>query len=203
MTPVNFKRKWIKLWIDECLTGTIREDVTPEERSVWYDFLLVAGRNRPPGCISANENTPLSPKRLASILNIPVGLLTRATDKFRESGRIYIDQEGVIHIQNWDKYQFTDYDRQKPYRQKPDYTLEMFGQDYDALDNHLKTGGLGDNQATTQYFGDKYGQSKGDTKGPRFCRLFMEAFNAIEANDESDPKNPSDEDVVKAILGES
>lgn len=126
MPPSNFKRKWIKLWIDECLTGTIREEVTPQERSVWYDFLLLAGRNRPPGCISANETTALPPKRLASILNIPISLLASSTKKFEDSGRIMIDEPGVIHITNWEKYQYTDYDRQKPYRQakKPENIKE-------------------------------------------------------------------------------
>ena len=117
MPPSNFKRKWIKLFIDECLTGTIREDLSPEERSVWYDFLLFAGRNRPPGCISANENTAISPKRLAALLNIPVNLLARSMKKFEDSGRIEIDLQGIIHIVNWDKYQYTDYDRQKLYRE--------------------------------------------------------------------------------------
>ena len=116
MPPGNFKRKWIKLWIDECLTGTIREDLTVEERSVWYDFLLVAGRNRPPGSISANEDTPMSLKRLAAILNISTKLLAQAIDRFMDSGRITKSTNDIIHISNWAKYQFTDYDRQKPYR---------------------------------------------------------------------------------------
>ena len=118
MPPSNFKRKWIKLYIDECLTGTIREDLLPEERGVWYDFLLLAGRNRPPGAISANETTAISPRRLASLLNISIQLIARAAKKFEESGRLEIDEAGIMHIANWDKYQFTDYDRQKPYRQK-------------------------------------------------------------------------------------
>jgi len=117
MPPNKFKRKWIKLWIDECLTGTIREELSPEERSVWYDSLLLAGRNRPPGRISANENTSITPKRLASIMNIPTTLLERSMKKFQKTGRVKIDRNGVIHIINWEQYQFTDYDRQKPYRE--------------------------------------------------------------------------------------
>lgn len=127
MPPSTYKRKWIKLWIDECLTGTIREDIEADERSVWYDFLLLAGRNRPPGCISANEDTQISTKRLASILNISAGLLARALRKFEESGRIEIDPEGIIHIVNWDKYQYTDYDRQKPYREAKKKTMPADG----------------------------------------------------------------------------
>jgi hypothetical protein len=119
MPPGNFKRRWIKLFIDECLTGTIREDLTPEERSVWYDFLLLAGRNRPPGCISANENTPISSKRIAAILNITETLVRKCILNFEKSGRIRVRPNRVIYIVNWDHYQFTDYDRQKPFRQKP------------------------------------------------------------------------------------
>lgn len=117
MPPANFKRRWIKLFIDECLTGTIREDLTPTQRSLWYDFLLLAGRNRPPGCISANEKTKLSPGRIAAVLNVPTKMVERAISKFIESERITVDRRGIIHIANWDKYQYTDYDRQKPYRQ--------------------------------------------------------------------------------------
>ncbi len=118
MPPGNFKRKWIKLWIDECLTGTIREDLTLEQRSVWYDFLLYAGRNRPPGSISANENTPITHKRLASILNVPESLIDESIEKFKASGRIKVSRKGTIEIVNWPKYQFTDYDRQKTWRQQ-------------------------------------------------------------------------------------
>jgi len=118
MPPSNFKRKWIKLFIDECLTGTIREDLSSEERGVWYDFLLLAGRNRPPGAISANETTAISPTRLAALLNIKVTLLARAIDKFESSGRVTIEDNGILHIVNWDKYQYTDYDRQKPIRKR-------------------------------------------------------------------------------------
>ena len=136
MPPSNFRRKWIKLFIDECLTGTIREDLLPEERGVWYDFLLFAGRNRPPGAISANETTAISSKRLAALLNIPIQLLTRATKKFKASGRITVNSRGIIHIVNWDKYQFTDYDRQKPYREaKREKLLASDGAPFGAVTN--------------------------------------------------------------------
>jgi len=147
MPPNTWKRKWIKLFIDECLTGTIREDLTPDERSVWYDFLLLAGRNRPPGNISANENTPMSPQRLAAILNISGSLLTRAKKKFKESGRITVEPNGTISITNWAKYQFSDYDRQKPYReagriklqqalQNPEF-MSAFNRELDTLEETL------------------------------------------------------------------
>ena len=67
------------------------------------------------------------------------------------------------------------------------YTYEMFCQDYDALHDQApnqKTGGLGDDLATSRYFWDKYGWSKKNMKGTKVCRLFMSAFNAIKGKDE-------------------
>ena len=111
-------RDWIKLWVKEALLGTIREDLAPEERGTWYDFLLLAGNSRLPGVICANEDTPIPVKRIAGILNISDGLVKRCLEKFKASGRIEVDSKGLIRIVNWGKYQYTDYDRQKPWRQK-------------------------------------------------------------------------------------
>lgn len=139
-------RDWIKLWIKESLLGTIREDLTPEERGTWYDFLLLAGHSRIPGTICANENTALPVKRIAGILNTPDVLIRKCIKKFKDSGRIEIDRTGVIRILNWERYQYTDYDRQKPYRAQkklkedeihgyvlePGYTMEeVYGENWE------------------------------------------------------------------------
>ncbi len=111
-------RDWIKLWVKESLLGTIREDLTSEERGMWYDFLLLAGNSRIPGIICANENTPLPIKRIAGILNVTEELVERSIQKFIQSERITRDNQGVIHIVNWSRYQYSDYDRQKPFREQ-------------------------------------------------------------------------------------
>lgn len=155
-------RDWIKLWIKESLLGTIREDLAPEERSTWYDFLLLAGNCRIPGTISANENTPIPPRRIAAILNVEEPLVKRCIVKFEKSGRITIDKTGVIRIVNWDKYQYTDYDRQKPYRQQAKHNarweampkeqkaiaIEAFGpvESWDEMNWIAATGKLSDEQ---------------------------------------------------------
>ena len=115
--PEAYQRRWIKLWVKECLIGTIREELTPEERGVWYDFLLLAGNSRIPGVICANVTTPLSTTRIGQILNTPEELINHCIQKFIASERITMIN-GLIHIANWEQYQFSDYDRQKPYRQK-------------------------------------------------------------------------------------
>jgi len=116
--PIDtYQRRWIKLWVKECLLGTIREDLIPEERGVWYDFLLLAGNSRIPGVICANATTPLSITRIGQILNTPEKLIERCIQKFTASERIAV-KDGMISIANWEQYQFSDYDRQKPYRQR-------------------------------------------------------------------------------------
>ncbi len=116
MPPRKGKRSWWKMWWEEWLTGTIREDLTSEQRGIWVDFLALATRNRIPGCISANEDTALSVRRLAQLLNVPPNVVSRAMGKFVEQNRISVDDRGIIHITNWDAYQYSDYDRQKPWR---------------------------------------------------------------------------------------
>lgn len=110
------RRQWIKLYIKECLLGTIREELNPAQRGVWYDFLILAGNSRVPGIICANEETGLSVKRIAQILNTPEELINECIGLFCKSSRISVDGSGKIVIVNWQKYQHTDYDRQKHFR---------------------------------------------------------------------------------------
>lgn len=108
-------RRWIKMWTRECLSGTIRFDFTPAERSVWYDLIILAGDCRQEGIIAAGSGTPYPRGWIAGTLNIDVGLLEKVLDKCEKTGRITEDGQG-IHIINWTRYQ-SEYDRQKPYRQ--------------------------------------------------------------------------------------
>jgi translation initiation factor IF-3 len=57
-------------------------------------------------------------KRIAGILNVSEQLVSQSIAKFLQSGRIKISEQGIISIINWSKYQYSDYDRQKEWRQK-------------------------------------------------------------------------------------
>ena len=107
-------RRWIKLWCKECLTGSIRFDFTPAERSVWYDLLALAGESRKDGTIAANNEVPYPHEWIAGTLNIPIKLLESVLIKCKQTDRILEDNHG-IHLNNWAKYQ-SEYDRQRPYR---------------------------------------------------------------------------------------
>jgi len=131
------KRWWIKLWTKEWLDGTIRFDLTPEERSIWVDLLALAGDSRVPGIIQSGKNSPFPHSYLASRLQISVDLFETTIAKLISQQRISENNEG-IHILNWDKYQAkyaesegTETKRYKKQKQAPDISpreyLEKYG----------------------------------------------------------------------------
>ena len=110
------RRTWVKMWVNECLEGSIRFDFSPAERSIWYDLILMAGRCRVPGIISANSNTPYPHSYIAGLLNVPIDLFENTLKKCEASGRVKETKAGIELI-NWEHYQ-SEYQRQKPYREK-------------------------------------------------------------------------------------
>lgn len=97
-------RSWIRLWIKESLRGSIRIDLTPAERSVWYELLLMAGDSRRPGIIEAGNKQPLPLEMIATWLVVPRELVESTIKKCVAEGRIEL-KEGFIKIVNWKKYQ--------------------------------------------------------------------------------------------------
>lgn len=116
MARARWRRTWVKMWVNECLEGSIRFDFSPAERSIWYDLILMAGRCRVPGIISANSNTPYPHSYIAGLLNVPIDLFESTLKKCEASGRVKETKAGIELI-NWEHYQ-SEYQRQKPYREK-------------------------------------------------------------------------------------
>ena len=109
-------RRWVKLWVSESLRGTIRFDLTPSERSVWYDLLALAGDCRQEGLIAPGEHQAYPLRWIAGTLNISTSLLQRTLKKCKTLSRIDVNGSGIL-ILNWNKYQ-SEYERQKPFRGK-------------------------------------------------------------------------------------
>lgn len=116
MSRAEAKRPWVKLHIIPCLGGSIRYQLTPAQRSVWYDLILLAGIQPEPGIIADSDKRPYPHSFIANRLNIPVKLLRETLALCIEEGRIVEDEQG-IHIVNWKVYQ-SEYQRQKFYRDK-------------------------------------------------------------------------------------
>lgn len=115
MARQQWQRRWIKLYPLQCLEGSIRYQLEPDERGVWYDLLNFSAVCVEPGVISDRDNRPYPHSFIANRLNIPLELLERTLKKCEEEGRIHENETG-IHITNWKVYQ-SEYDRQKPYRE--------------------------------------------------------------------------------------
>jgi len=98
------RMKWIRLWTEEWLDGSVRIELEPDERGVFIDLLVLAGRSRNPGVIQAANAVPYPHERIAARLNIPLELLERTLKKCVVQKRITEDKNG-IHIINWEKYQ--------------------------------------------------------------------------------------------------
>jgi len=126
------RRAWVRFFITGWLHGSIRWQLTPEERATWADLICLAGECEKGGAICDNDNMAFPREFIASQLNIPQTLLDRTIAKCIHEGRI-VDKGGVLLISNWKAYQ-SEYERQKPYRQKgqpdedPDkYTKGKYG----------------------------------------------------------------------------
>jgi len=103
------RRSWIKLWVSEWLTGTVRWQLSPQQRAIWADLLALAGTSRFPGVVCSGEtNGQLEPypmDYLCSVFRCEDHDVRDALHLFETQARIAIDERGVIRITNWDKYQ--------------------------------------------------------------------------------------------------
>jgi len=122
------KRTWIKLYPVDCLDGSIRYQLEPDERGVWYDLLNFSAICATPGSISDKDDRPFPHSFIANRLNIPLKLLESTLAKCLDEGRITENGQG-IHITNWASYQ-SEYERQKPYRRKEGEVTENVPKGY-------------------------------------------------------------------------
>ena len=118
MSRGSTRRTWVKLHITGWLHGSIRWQLTPEERGVWADLIALAGECGNDGQICDNDGRPYPLEFIAGQLNISLELLERTIKKCQVEGRINNNLD-LIAITNWKAYQ-SEYERQKQYRKKED-----------------------------------------------------------------------------------
>ena len=89
--------------------GSIREDLVPDERSVWADFMALAGLTREPrrGYIERSKGIPYRKEQLLSMLNITEDLLDRTINKCTKEGRIKVLEDGTLYLTKWNEYNET------------------------------------------------------------------------------------------------
>lgn len=115
MPRAVWQKRWIKLYPTQCLDGSIRYELDPDERGVWYDLLNFTAICNMAGRICDRDERSFPNSFIANRLNISLELLERTLTKCEEQRRISIDGKGIKLI-NWKMYQ-SEYERQKPYRE--------------------------------------------------------------------------------------
>ena len=125
------RRNWIKLYVDQCLRGTMISELSAVQRWIWVGLLLMAGDSSEEGLIflRKNENgayVGYSNSTIAELLGVEVDDFLNATAKMIRYEKISVDKSKVIKILNWKKYQ-SEYQRQKPYRSEGQVFLRKEG----------------------------------------------------------------------------
>lgn len=113
---------WMPLWIDKWIFGSTRIELTPDERSVWVDFIALSGKDQ--GYIRANETTPYQHKQLVGILNIDEELLTRSLAKFIHFGKVKMTEHGTIYLINHQEFELSDRHKRRMMSENEDTASE-------------------------------------------------------------------------------
>lgn len=114
MTPME----WHKINSYRWLTGSIRQDLTSEERGVWADLLAMASLSRRRGYVERSEGIGFGRKFIASFLAVPIELLNSTISKCVSEGRIQKHDGGVLFITHFEEYQAVPEDKQKHFTRK-------------------------------------------------------------------------------------
>jgi hypothetical protein len=103
--------RWIRLWIEELLTGTTLRELDGEEFKVWILLMCYAARSKNnPGVVEKCDGIPYKMETLADLFNCEVEKLNKILRKLMEVNKIKILPDGRIKVINFEKYQ-TIYER--------------------------------------------------------------------------------------------
>ncbi len=111
------RRNWIKLYVDQCLRGTMMKELPYNERWLWFGILLLAGDSPFDGKICITENIGYTDEQIAELLETPVDIYKSAKEKMLNHHKIKVEKNNVILIVNWTKYQ-SEYKRLKVYKSR-------------------------------------------------------------------------------------
>lgn len=124
-------RTWVRMDCEGILRGSINylfaevdtENMKLEEvaalacQGLWMKMIAFAevcgGR---PGFIEDNNEKGLPPIYIAQELHCPLSVLSAVIEIMKTDGAIHVNGTGSIELVNFKHYQFSEYDRQKPYR---------------------------------------------------------------------------------------
>jgi len=97
---------WFPFWPEKWLSGSMRIEFGPAERSIWVDLLCLASKDN--GYIRANEDIPYPLEQLAGMLLVPLDLLGEFIKKTIDKKKLTELNNGTLYITKWDKYQLSE-----------------------------------------------------------------------------------------------
>ncbi len=147
--PRNRKpRTWVKLDCEGILRGSINYLLPLEGQAIWVKMIayseICGGR---PGFIEDNNQNGLPHEFIAQELHCPLESFELVLKIMGSDGAVELNGSGSIELVNFKHYQFSEYDRQKPYRLKASDEPQTFEEYMEAIrpeyidldiDNELK-----------------------------------------------------------------
>lgn len=109
------KRGWVK-FTKSWLTSSINYRMELSEQAVFSKLIVMADEYGPvPGLISDNDFRAMPHDYLAHLAMCSIEIFEATLKKSIEDDSIFENGHGLF-LTHFDDYQFTEYDRQKPYR---------------------------------------------------------------------------------------
>ena len=104
------RRNWIKIYVDQCLRGTMISELAAAERWAWIGSLLMAGDSNEDGQVFLRKNTKgeligYSESTISELLGLEIKEFQSAKEKMIKFDKISINKNDVIKIVNRNKYQ--------------------------------------------------------------------------------------------------
>ena len=110
------KRHWVK-FTKNWLTSSINYRMELSEQAVFSKLIVMADEYGPvPGLISDNDFRAMPHDYLAHLATCPIEVLESTLEKSKEDDSVFENGHGLF-LTHFDDYQFTEYDRQRGYRQ--------------------------------------------------------------------------------------
>ena len=109
------KRGWVK-FTKSWLTSSINYRMEMSEQLVFSKLIVMADEYGPvPGLISDNDFRAMPHDYIAHLACCPVEILEATLKKALQDDSVFENGHGIF-LTHFDDYQFTEYDRQLPYR---------------------------------------------------------------------------------------
>ncbi len=110
-------RTWVKMDCEGLLRGSINYLLELDGQAVWLKMIALSevcgGR---PGFIEDNDERGLPHEYIAHELHCKVETFEEVLKIMTSDGALKVNGTGGIELVNFKHYQFSEYDRQKPYR---------------------------------------------------------------------------------------